>query len=57
MDVREQITDAAEIQQQHKELRPKTAATYGKQGDILWGPRTNHQAGDREARHWIFCED
>jgi hypothetical protein len=45
------------MKQWHKELRPETVDMPGKQRDIFWGSQTDHQAGDRQAGNWIFCED
>jgi hypothetical protein len=39
--------DATGMQQRHKGPRAEIAATPGKQGDILWGPRPNHRASRR----------
>jgi hypothetical protein len=54
--VREEMTDATEIQQQHKGPGPDIAATTGKQMKCQRDPETNHSAGG-EASSWVFCQD
>jgi hypothetical protein len=56
MDVPEDTSGATGMQQRHKGPRPERAATSRKQEGIQQDPRTNHQAGDREAHRWIFRE-
>jgi hypothetical protein len=54
MDVREETTDAAEMQQWNKELRSDMSRNQGK---CQQGTETDHRAGDHKASSRVFFLD
>jgi hypothetical protein len=57
MDVGEETLGATEMQQLHKEPRPKRAITCGKQENTQQDLQADRRAGDHEVNSWVFCQD